>query len=175
MPARIALWMALLSAWPAGLLSQTPANVTKDDWEEINFEFNYSVLTDGFPSLLRMAELVQKNPSYKVRVEGHTDQVGSTAYNDKLGAARASAVREFLVKYGARPGQIEAVGRGKRQLKVESQDAPARFMNRRVVLTVLDGQGRVISAGGIGDAIKAMEAQRPRARGAPWRAAAARW
>ena len=30
----------------------------KDDWEEINFEFNSSVLVDGFPSLLRLAELL---------------------------------------------------------------------------------------------------------------------
>ena len=50
--------------------------VTKDDWEEINFEFNSSVLVDGFPSLLRLAELLQKNPGYKVSVEGHTDVIG---------------------------------------------------------------------------------------------------
>ena len=46
----------------------------QDDWEEINFEFNSSVLVDGFPSLLRLAELLQKNPGYKVKVEGHTDR-----------------------------------------------------------------------------------------------------
>ena len=41
-------------------------NATKDDWEEINYEFNSSVLVDGFPSLLRLADLLQKHPGYKV-------------------------------------------------------------------------------------------------------------
>src|SRR5580693_8519659 len=70
------------------------------DWEEINFEFNSSVLVDGFPSLLRLSELLQKNPGYKVTLEGHTDRLGGDGYNDKLGMARASMVRDFLVKYG---------------------------------------------------------------------------
>ena len=70
-----------------------------EDWEEINFEFNSSVLVDGFPSLLRLAELLQKNPGYKVQVEGHTDMIGGTSYNDKLG----SGSRE----HGSRlPGEV---------------------------------------------------------------------
>src|SRR5271169_2336654 len=80
---------------------------SKDDWEEINFEFNSSVLVDGFPSLLRLAELLQKNPGYKVRIEGHTDRIGGDRANDRLGQARANMVRDFLVKYGARPNQID--------------------------------------------------------------------
>ena len=46
---------------------------SKDDWEEINFEFNSPVLTDGYPSLLRLAELLQKHPDYRVKLEGHAD------------------------------------------------------------------------------------------------------
>src|SRR5437667_9091872 len=88
---------------------------SKDDWEEINFEFNSSVLVDGFPSLLRLAELLQQNAGYKVRVEGHTDGIGSDAFNQRLGLARANMVRDFLVKYGARATQIETVSRGKAQ------------------------------------------------------------
>src|ERR1051326_5881491 len=82
-------------------------NATKDDWEEINFEFNSSVLVDGFPSLLRLADLLDKHPGYKVKIEGHTDIIASVPYNEKLGLARANAVRDFLVKYRARPNQIE--------------------------------------------------------------------
>src|SRR5215203_7300864 len=74
---------------------------SKEDWEEINFEFNSPVLTDGYPSLLRLAELLQQNPGYKVKLEGHADVIGSTQYNQRLGDRRAQAVREFLVKYGA--------------------------------------------------------------------------
>ena len=65
------------------------------------------MLVDGFPSLLRLSELLQKNPGYKVKLEGHTDRLGGDGYNDKLGMARANMVRDFLVKYGARPSQID--------------------------------------------------------------------
>ena len=134
-----------------------------EDWEEINFEFNSSVLVDGFPSLLRLAELLQKNPGYKVRLEGHTDVIGGTGYNDKLGLARANTVRDFLVKYGARPSQITTGTRGKvdpkypGQKPVYTKTDEARWMNRRVVLTVMDDQGRTVSAAGVGEAIRAME------------------
>jgi hypothetical protein len=134
------------------------------DWEEINFDFNSSVLVDGFPSLLRLAELLQQHAGYKVRLEGHTDDIGSNPYNDKLGMARANTVRDFLVKYGARPSQIEVGTRGKvdpkypGQKPVYSKTDEARWMNRRVVMTVMDDQGRTVSANtGVGEAIRAIE------------------
>ena len=136
---------------------------TKDDWEEINFDYNSSVLVDGFPSLLRLSELLQKNSGYKVRIEGHTDTIGDTSYNNKLGMARANAVRDFLIKYGARPTQIEVSSRGKLDPKYAGQKDvyvrtdEARWMNRRVALTVLDEQGRTVGAGGAGDAIRALQ------------------
>jgi outer membrane protein OmpA-like peptidoglycan-associated protein len=159
-------WIGLLSAallvgtglWAQGLDTQA----SKDDWEEINFDFNSSVLVDGFPSLLRLAELLQTNAGYKVRVEGHTDGIGSDSFNQKLGLDRANTVRDFLVKYGARANQIDTVSRGKAAPKVPNPNpvySPtdvARFMNRRVVLTVTDDQGRTIGAGGPGDAIRAI-------------------
>src|SRR5689334_24966015 len=71
---------------------------TKDDWEEINFEFNSSILSDGYPSLLRLSELLQQHRDYRIKVEGHTDYVGSLAYNEKLALARATTVKDFLTK-----------------------------------------------------------------------------
>src|SRR5579864_429569 len=137
---------------------------TKDDWEEINFEYNSSVLVDGFPSLLRLGELLQKNPGFKVRVEGHTDVIGSAPYNDRLGLARANAVRDFLVKYGASASQITATSEGKANPRYPGQKNTftptdeARYMNRRVSLTVTDAQGRTVSAAGsAGEAIRAIE------------------
>lgn len=78
-----------------------PAGQTKEDWEEINFEFNSSILSDGYPSMLRLADLLSQHQDYKVKVTGNTDYVGSARYNDKLGMARAEAVKAFLVKYGS--------------------------------------------------------------------------
>jgi hypothetical protein len=149
------------------LLSQASAQgldtrASKDDWEEVNFEFDSAVLSDGFPSLLRMAELLKANPTYKVKLEGHGDGIGSDSYNDDLAIKRAQMVRDFLVKYGAAASQIETSSKGKRDPKVDgekkfySRTDVARWMNRRVVVTVMDGQGRTVSAGGTADAIRAM-------------------
>lgn len=157
------LVMSAVGAKGQGLDTQA----SKDDWEEINFEFNSSVLVDGFPSLLRLAELLQEHPDYHVRVEGYTDGIGSASYNDKLGLARANTVRDFLVKYGARAGQFDVVSRGKSSPKVRgekpgySKTDEARYMNRRVVLTVTDAQGKTVGAGGAGDAIRGIQAQPP--------------
>ncbi len=109
----------LLTLVAGSLYAQVEPKAT--DWEEINFEFNSSKLVDGFPSLLRLAELLQKNSGYKVTLEGHADTIGSAAYNQKIGLDRAGAVRDFLVKYGARAGQITTTTQGKADPKYPGQ------------------------------------------------------
>jgi hypothetical protein len=152
-------WLALFTLSAAGLIAQGQSTTaTKDDWEEINFETNSAVLTDGYPSLLRLAELLTKNPGYKVRVEGHTDGIGSKRANEKLGMQRAQAVKSFLEKYGARPDQISATTQGMGSPKVGNDTKEGRWMNRRTMLYVTDAQGRPVSAGGVGDAIRNLNA-----------------
>src|ERR1022692_1983809 len=129
---------------------------TKEDWEEINFEFNSSILSDGYPSLLRLADLLSQHRDYRVKVTGNTDYVGGAAYNDKLALKRANAVKAFLVKYGVADNQITTAGDGKRAPEVDNKTKEGRFMNRRVVLAVSDGSGRLVKEGGINDIIKAI-------------------
>src|ERR1700683_4904348 len=109
---------------------------TKDDWEEINFEFNSAILSDGYPTLLRIAELLQQHQDYKISVVGNTDYVGSVAYNEKLAIARGNEVKAFLTKYGAGAGQVSVSGQGKRVPEVPNSTKEGRFINRSVVLTV---------------------------------------
>src|SRR5579863_2752163 len=131
-------------------------NQTKDQWEEINFEFNSSVLSDGYPSLLRLAEILSQHRDYHVKIVGNTDYVGSARYNDRLANQRAEAVRDFLVKYGAAASQISTSGDGKRDPEVDNKTKEGRFMNRRVRMEVRDGQGKLIKEGGIGDILAAL-------------------
>ena len=130
---------------------------TKDDWEEINFEFNSSILSDGYPSLLRLADILSQHRDYRVKVTGHTDYVGGAAYNDKLALRRAEAVKAFLVKYGASADQISTAGDGKRNPEVDNRTKEGRFMNRRVVMEVRDGQGKLIKEGGMNDILSALQ------------------
>src|ERR1035438_1179547 len=98
---------------------------TKDQWEEINFEFNSSILSDGYPSLLRLAEILSQHRDYHVKVTGNTDYVGSARYNDRLAMRRAETVRDFLVKYGAAADQVSTAGDGKNDRRALGA-APAR-------------------------------------------------
>ena len=154
-------WIHLLAA--AVLLASClfgQGNQTRqkaDDWEEINFEFNSSILSDGYPTLLRLAELLKQHPDYKIRVVGHTDYIGSDAYNEKLAIARANAVKGFLVKYGAADSQVQISGLGKRQPEVPNTTKEGRFINRRVELTVTDATGKVIASGGAPEVVAKLD------------------
>jgi hypothetical protein len=143
-----ALGLMASSLFAQGL---NPGSQTKESWEEINFEFNSSILSDGYPSLLRLADILSQHPDYKLKVTGNTDIVGSAAYNDKLAMSRAESVKAFLVKYGATAGQIATGGNGKRDPEVDNKTKEGRFMNRRVLLELRDGSGKLIGAGGIGE------------------------
>lgn len=127
------------------------------DWEEVNFEFNSHILSDGYPSLLRLAELLKQNPGYRLELTGHTDSVGSSQYNDALSMRRSNTVKEFLVKYGANPSQITTTGLSKNAPKVPNTTKEGRFINRRVVMTLRDANGNVVAAGGVGDSISALQ------------------
>ena len=94
----------------------------------------------AIPSLLRLADLLAEHKDYKVKVTGNTDIIGSAAYNEKLAMARAETVKAFLVKYGASAAQITTAGDGKRDPEVDNKTKEGRFMNRRVVIAVTDGQ-----------------------------------
>ena len=123
------------------------------DWEEINFATNRSVLTDGFPSLLRLAELLEQHPDYRVKLEGYADSVGPAGYNMNLGRRRAESVRGFLVKYGARTDQIKIGAHGEQRPAGDNTLRTGRWINRRVEITVTDGEGRVVSDQGVQEAI----------------------
>jgi uncharacterized cupredoxin-like copper-binding protein len=144
----------------SGLMAQglNPVGQTKESWEEINFEFNSSILSDGYPSLLRLADLLTQHRDYHVKLTGNTDSVGSVAFNDKLSLARAEAVKAFLVKYGARADQLTTAGNGKGIPEVDNRTKEGRFMNRRVVLALTDGTGKLIKEGGISEVLPVMTA-----------------
>ncbi len=151
--------LSLLAFLASSMLAQgLNTNATKDDWEEINFETGSAVLVDGYPSLLRLAELLAKNDGYRVKVEGHGDPNTPARAAEKLGMARANMVKQFLEKYGARPSQISVATAGNTSPKVGNGTKEGRFMNRRVNLNVTDPQGRNVSAAGVGDAIRNLNA-----------------
>jgi outer membrane protein OmpA-like peptidoglycan-associated protein len=82
-----------------------------------------------------LAEMA-KRPAPDVHVVGHTDTVGTDAFNDALGMRRAEAVRATLVQRGVAVGDIEAISRGKRELAVPTPEGIAEPRNRRVTIVI---------------------------------------
>jgi len=79
---------------------------------------------------------VARYPVPDVVVVGHTDLVGSDAFNDQLARKRAETVRQMLIARGVAPGNVVAVGRGKREPAVPTADGVAEPRNRRVEMVV---------------------------------------
>ena len=71
--------------------------------------------------------------SYRFRIEGHTDTVGSKSYNQTLSERRADAVAGYIEhKYGVSNGRLDAVGLGSTHLLVQTPDQTPEARNRRV-------------------------------------------
>lgn len=105
----------------------------------LKFEFNKADLRPEDRELLsRIAGIMLTSQDYTISVNGHTDDVGSDAYNRKLSERRAQAVRDYLVKAGL-PAQILGVqGHGKSVPLVRGSSDAARAKNRRVELGIVN-------------------------------------
>ncbi len=103
------------------------------------FDFNRSDLTSQAKSIVDQAA-ANAGPAHVTRltVTGHTDTVGSDAYNMRLSRRRAESVAGELEKDGIPAGEIEIVAKGKRDLLVPTADGVKEPQNRRVQI-VYDG------------------------------------
>ena len=100
---------------------------------EIRFDFDKAIIKPEYEDIIRkLAATTQANKNVKVSVVGHTDTVGSDAYNYALGGRRAEAVQKMLIEYGIPSAQIVAVSAGKEDLKVWTPDNTPNAENRRV-------------------------------------------
>jgi OOP family OmpA-OmpF porin len=106
---------------------------------KLNFAFDSSALTDSDKAQLdgAVAELKRLNWTSGV-IEGHTDSVGSDAYNQKLSERRAATVREYLIAQGIAESRMAPTGFGESQPVADNKTAEGRAENRRVVLRRTD-------------------------------------
>jgi len=104
---------------------------------DVTFDTNSTVLRPGLQSEInRVAGVLNQYPSTLVRVEGHTDNKGTDAYNMDLSNRRALAVKNLLVQRGIADSRIEAVAYGE-TLPVATNDTEAgRQRNRRVEIKI---------------------------------------
>lgn len=101
----------------------------------VHFEFNKSAITKADRDTLDAAvRYLNQNPSARVDVIGHTDSLGTEAYNIRLGARRAVAVRTYLVRKGVAADRITTSTRGESEPIADNGTESGRAMNRRAVI-----------------------------------------
>lgn len=111
--------------------------------DQIRFGFNEAVIEPGFlPALDKAASELVAEPGTRVVVEGHTDDVGSEAYNYELGLRRAEAVRDFLIARGVAANRLTVKSFGVRQPIASNATEEGRAKNRRVELHITNGASK---------------------------------
>jgi outer membrane protein OmpA-like peptidoglycan-associated protein len=104
---------------------------------EVLFDFDSSALRSASRQSLRdMAGVFEKYPNTTLSVEGHTDSIGSAAYNRRLSVRRADSVARDLETLGVSSSRIEPIGYGESQPRATNSTAEGRQLNRRVEIHV---------------------------------------
>lgn len=101
------------------------------------FEVDSAALTPAArQALANLPERLARAPQARVTIEGHTDAVGSAAYNERLGERRAAAVRDFLTGSGVEALRIDTMSYGAEAAGALGPDQRASALLRRVVVRV---------------------------------------
>ena len=107
--------------------------------QNIQFEYNSSALTeDSQVGIEMLTDFLKRNPDLKVELAGHTDDVGSASYNQKLSADRAEVVRKALIDHGIDATRLTAKGYGATKPLVPNDSEEHRAVNRRTEMVIMD-------------------------------------
>ena len=106
--------------------------------KNIFFETNKAVLTSGSHiELGRVLKLLESNPTLRIEISGHTDNVGSFAVNQRLSEARAKAVVDYLIGEEVNESRLEYSGYAFSQPIAPNDTPDGRAKNRRVEFKIL--------------------------------------
>lgn len=102
-----------------------------------NFAFDDARLTGNLSALEIVVSKIKACGGCEVEVVGHTDSVGSNAYNDALGLKRASAVKNWLMSRGISSSQVIVSSKGEREPIASNKTRAGRYENRRAAYKVI--------------------------------------
>ena len=104
---------------------------------DVLFEFNRAeVKASAQARMAQLADFLRQYPDRRVSIEGHTDNIGTAAYNNELSQRRAEAIRSQLIGLGIASERVSTVGYGK-DFPVAANDTDTnRAINRRVEVVI---------------------------------------
>ncbi len=117
--------------------ADTPVGAIVDDrgcWLVKGVQFDYKkwgVKPQFNSNLDNIENILKKNPGLKIRIEGHTDDIGSIKYNMDLSGKRAQAIKDYLIDKGIDPLRITTTGLGYAQPIADNDTPEGRALNRR--------------------------------------------
>jgi len=112
---------------PQDLLNKTPYTI------KVEFPFDSVEIRPEYKAeIARLADFLRQHPEINLNIEGHTDNVGSANYNQKLSLARAEAVARSLVEHGVEAKRLTAAGFGFTRPIADNGTPEGQSRNRRV-------------------------------------------
>ncbi|HAV4462869.1 OmpA family protein [Acinetobacter baumannii] len=117
--------------------------LTNEGWtlglpERLLFDFNDATLKQSHEAeLTRLANQLNKYDLNKLKIVGHTDDVGNPEYNQKLSEERAQSVANLFLTHGFKKENIHVIGRGSTQPYVPNTTNENRAINRRVAIVII--------------------------------------
>jgi OmpA-OmpF porin, OOP family len=108
-------------------------------FRDVTFAFDSAALSDAAKKALdeKVAQTLRDNPAVRIRVIGHTDDVGTEAYNQGLSERRANSVANYLFTRGIVRSRIETAGKGETDPVAPNSVEAGRAANRRVEMFVI--------------------------------------
>ena len=113
--------------------------------QTVYFDFDKSdIKPSERPKLQAAKEYLDKNPSYRLLLEGHCDWRGTAEYNLGLGDRRANAAKRYLLSLGVAADRVETLSKGSLEAS-KNADADTMAKERRVALVVVNPSGGTVA------------------------------
>jgi OOP family OmpA-OmpF porin len=90
------------------------------------------LLAKSYPALKQVVQVLNDNPSYKIDINGYTDNTGGSELNQKLSENRANSVKQYILGSGIDESRITAIGHGEDDPITDNKTSKGRAKNRRV-------------------------------------------
>lgn len=132
-----------LSHKQASMLKKEGFTLTEEGWtlrlpEQLLFEFNqYQIKANQTTELARISTKLQHYNLATIEVVGHTDNIGSIAYNQELSEKRAQNIAAVFLAHGFSQSNVAIIGRGMHQPLVDNNSEGNRAINRRVNIIIV--------------------------------------
>jgi outer membrane protein OmpA-like peptidoglycan-associated protein len=113
------------------------------------FEFDRAELRpEGREKLAKISGVLAITNGYRLKIEGHTDSVGSDAYNMELSRSRAESVRDYLLQQSISRETLSVEGLGESRPIASNESASGREQNRRVEIVISEDPNSAAMLGG---------------------------